>query len=349
MIQIKTLKTTTGDIKKVTLSNAQETAITVTNLGASLLQFLTKDKHHHLQDIVLGFDDIEAYFDNRDSYLGATVGRVANRTEHASFTLNDQVFQIPNNEGNNNLHSGPDGYQIRIWDIKETDSKNNHVTFTLDSPDGDQGYPGHLSLDVTYHLTDDNQLIISYKATSDKATPFSPTNHSYFNLNGHQAGHIDNHLLQLNATAYTPLKDEHSIPSGEICTVKGTPFDFTKPKAIGRDINHHFDQLTIANGYDHNFVISEPSLKAPFARVVGDQSGIVLEVFTNLPGVQFYTGNFLNNIPGKNQTTYGKRQGFCLETQHFPNAINIPNFPSPVLEANTTTIYQTIYKVSCDN
>ncbi|MEQ9764263.1 aldose epimerase family protein [Streptococcus jiangjianxini] len=348
MLQTQDIETTKGTITNIILSNNKETSVIVSNLGATLLNFNTQDKNGKQRDIVLGFDTIEEYFDNTDTYFGASVGRVANRTETASFSLDGETFQIDKNEGNNNLHSGPKGYQTRIWEVEALDESNNQVTFKLDSPDGDQGYPGHLILKITYQLTDDNQLRITYQALSDKDTPLSPTNHSYFNLNGHASGSIENHLLQLNASAYTPIKDSTSIPTGQIVNVEGTPFDFRKPKTIGQDINQAFDQLQFAGGYDHNLVLDNPNLQTAFATVVGDKTGIKLEAFTDLPGVQFYTGNFLNNHPGKNQATYGKRHGFCLETQFFPNAINIPNFPSPVLKANETNSYQTIYKVSID-
>ncbi|WP_242258667.1 aldose epimerase family protein [Streptococcus thoraltensis] len=346
MLQTQQVNTPNGTISKITLSNGNETSIVVSNLGATLLNFKTPDKNGKLQDIVLGFDTIEEYFRNTDTYFGATIGRIANRTETASFSLDGETFQIDKNEGKNNLHSGPNGYQIRIWEVESLDESSNQVTFKLDSSDGDQGYPGNLTLKITYRLTDDNQVTITYQALSDKNTPLSPTNHSYFNLNGHASGSIENHLLQLNASAFTPIKDSTSIPTGQIADVEGTPFDFRKPKTIGQDIDQPFDQLQFAGGYDHNLVLDNPNLQTAFATVIGDKSGIKLEAFTDLPGVQFYTGNFLNNHPGKAQASYGKRHGFCLETQFFPNAINVPNFPSPVLKANTPATYQTIYKVS---
>lgn len=346
MIETKHFETEQGQLITVTLTNQRGTSVSVTSLGATLLNFKTKDSKGQLTDIVLGFDKVEDYFDNSNTYFGGTVGRVANRTENATFSLEGTAFQLPQNEGHNNLHSGPNGYQIRLWKVDSLDETDNLVRFSLDSPDGDQGYPGNLKLTVTYQLDHDNALKITYDALSDRDTPFSPTNHSYFNLNGHQATNIDKHLLCIKASHYTPLKDETSIPSGDIIKVAETPFDFTSPKTIGKDINDNCEQLELAHGYDHNFVIDSPSLDVPFATAVGDQSGITLEAFTNLPGVQFYTGNFLGGIVGKEQVSYPNRSGFCLETQHFPNAINTPDFPSPVLKANIPVTYQTIYKVS---
>ncbi|MFV8044342.1 aldose epimerase family protein [Streptococcus pluranimalium] len=326
MLETQQIDTSKDTVTNITLSNKSHTSITVSNLGATLLSFKTPDKKSKLQDIVIGFGSIEDYFNNADTYFGASVGRVANRTENARFSINGETFQIGQNEGNNNLHSGPDGYQLHLWKINSLDESNNQISFKLDSPEGDQGYPGNLTLKVSYQLTEKNELKIGYKAISDKDTPLSPTNHSYSNLNGHASGSIENHQLQLQASTYTPIKDSESIPTGEIADVGGTPFDSRTSKTIGCDIEQDFEQLQLATA-------------------IGDKSGIKLETFTNLPGVQFYTGNFLNNHPGKFQVSYGKRHGFCLETQFFPNAINTPHFSSSILKASTLTTYQTIYKV----
>ena len=235
MIVSTYLKTKQGLVRTLTLTNQNGTA-TVTPLGASLLSFKTKDKHGQLTDIVLGFETLDEYFDNTNTYFGGTVGRVANRTKGAQFSLNGETFQIPQNEGANNLHSGPDGYQLRIWEIDALDEANNQVTFKLESPDGDQGYPGNLTLKTTYQLTQDNQLTISYEAVSDKDTPFSPTNHSYFNLNGHASGSIANHQLQLKASHYTPIQDGKSIPETSL-TLKGQLLIFEDPKQSARISN----------------------------------------------------------------------------------------------------------------
>lgn len=347
-ISVKTVESPKGLIKVFTLSNTKGTQLEVTNLGATITHFLTPDKNGQLRDIVLGYDPIEAYFNNTNTYFGATVGRSANRLDGARFTLENQEFQIPQNEGKNNLHSGPNGYQIRLWGVASYQETDSSITFTLNSPDGDQGYPGNLAITVTFELSDDNELLITYKGVSDKDTLFNLTNHSYFNLNGHDSGSVEEHSLQLFADHFTPMIDSHSITSGEIRPVEGSAFDFTSPKTIGQDIACDDQQLLYAGGYDHNWVLSNPSMEKPFAIATGNESGIKLEAYTTLPGVQFYSGNFLDGDTGKEQQNYQKRQGFCLETQYFPNAINIEAFESPILEAGQETFTQTKYKVSLD-
>ncbi|AJG25243.1 aldose epimerase [Streptococcus iniae] len=345
-LSVKTVESPKGLIKVFTLSNTKGTQVDVTNLGATITRFLTKDKKGQLRDIVLGYDPIEAYFKNTNTYFGATVGRSANRLAGARFTLNENQFQIPQNEGENNLHSGPNGYQIRLWDVASYQESDSAISFMLNSPDGDQGYPGNLAITVGFKLSEDNELLITYKGVSDKDTLFNVTNHSYFNLNGHESGSIEKHSLQLLADAFTPIVDSHSIPSGEIRPVDGSAFDFRKPKEIGKDISSKDQQLHFAGGYDHNWVLNTPSMEEPFAIAVGDTSGIKLEAYTTLPGVQFYSGNFLDGDMGKDHHHYQKRQGFCLETQYFPNAINIEGFASPLLKAGQEICTQTKYKVS---
>lgn len=335
-----------GEIKCFTIQNKFGDSITITNVGATITHFKIQKSKNELIDIVLGFDRADNYFQNTDTYFGATVGRSANRLNNASFSLNNQFFQLNRNDGENNLHSGPNGYQIRLWKNLPYDTDQNTITLNLYSPDGDQGYPGNLNISVTFELTDNRELIITYKGKSDKDTVFNLTNHSYFNLNGHDSGTIENHELQLFAENFTPIIDSHSIPSGEIRPVKNTPFDFNFPKTIGQDIKITNSQLLYANGYDHNFVISNPSFETPFAIVKGDKSGIQLEAFTNLPGVQFYTGNFIINQHGKENSIYDQRTGFCLETQYFPNALNLENFESPLIKANEECITKTIFRIS---
>ncbi len=335
-----------GLIKVFTIENKLGSKVNITNLGATITNFWTKDKDGNLRDIVLGYEPVDSYFDNTDTYFGATVGRSANRLAKAQFTLNDKVYQIPQNEGANNLHSGPNGYQIRLWNVDQFNPEASSLTLILNSPDGDQGYPGNLAVSVNFELNDENELTITYKGISDQDTVFNLTNHSYFNLNGHDSGTIEKHKMQLFADAFTPMIDSHSITSGEIRPVDETPFDFRASKTIGQDINKDYDQLFFAGGYDHNWILNEPSMKAPFAISRDDQSGIKLEAFTTLPGVQFYTGNFLNGNAGKENTTYGKRNGFCLETQFFPNALNNANFASPIIKASEEIITQTKYKLS---
>lgn len=318
--------------------------LTVTDLGAHLTKLLVKDRKGQYRDVVLGFDTVEAYANNTDTYFGAIVGRNCNRIAGARFVLENQTYQMPKNEGDNNLHSGPNGYQLRGWQLEEKDEKENKVIFSLLSSNGDQGFPGKLQLKLTYQLLDDT-VIIKYVGTSDATTIFNPTNHSYFNLNGHDSGDVLNHELQLQAAFYTPVKDAKSIPTGEILAVKGTPFDFTSAKKIGRDIQLKDQQLSFGRGYDHNFVVTA-EIGEPFAVVYGPLSGIEMTVTTDLPGVQFYSGNFLQGNLGKQGATYPKCGGFCLETQYFPNSINTPSFVSPVLEKNSTKITETTYHFS---
>lgn len=340
------IQTDLGRIMLYTIKNRNGDSVTITNLGATITHFKINKNNKELIDIVLGYDPVEKYFENTNTYFGATVGRNANRLKDARFSLNNIDYQIPKNEGENNLHSGPEGYQIRLWQTSSYDSASNSLTFNLNSPDGDQGFPGNLAISVTYELSDETELIITYKGISDKDTIFNLTNHSYFNLNGHDSGSIEEHQLQLFAQNFTPIVDSNSIPNGEICPVINTPFDFLSPKTIGQDINDTEKQLEFAKGYDHNWIITNPTIKKPFAVVKGDKTSLVLEVFTNLPGVQFYTGNYIHNEAGKNNSIYQKRGGFCLETQFYPNAINCENFISPIIKANQEFVSKTIFKVS---
>jgi aldose 1-epimerase len=314
------------------------------NLGAVLTNLWVKDKYQKKRDVVLGYQDIKQYEKNTNTYFGSTVGRCCNRTANAAFQIEDHQYNLGKNDGLNNLHSGPDGYQLRVWTEQEYNEQQNKVTFALLSEEGDQGYPGELAIEVTYTLLPDG-ISISYSGLASAKTLFNPTNHSYFNLNGHGSGSILTHQLQLNASAYTPIA-AGSIPTGEIVPVKDTPFDFTIPKEIGSRINDDDGQLKLGQGYDHNFVLDQ--IKQPFATVAAAESGITMRVATDRPGVQFYSGNFLEAEPGKAGQTYHYREGFCLETQYFPNAINEPNFPSPLIEANEQVDTITSYRFTTE-
>lgn len=336
----------TKDGKKVflyTFENKKKMEMTVSNFGAILTNLWVPDKHGIMQDIVLGYDTVEDYENHGYTYFGASIGRNTNRIENATFILHGKEYRLVKNDGENNLHSGPEGYELRIWNVKAIDEENNSITFSIVSSNGDQGYPGELHLDVTYQLQKD-AIVITYDAISDKDTILNPTNHSYFNLNGHQNGDILDHNLQINATNYTPVKNEHSIPTGEIVSVQDTPLDFRQKKRIGSDINENFSQLEFVQGYDHNFVIDKGRDVA--AHLEGDQTGISMSIFTNLPGIQFYASNFLENIPGKTGVTYTGHSSICLETQFFPNAINEPMFESPILQKNEEKIFKTAYQFS---
>lgn len=325
-----------------TFENDNKMKMTVSNIGAVLTNLWVPDKEGNLRDVVLGYDTVAAYENNSDTHFGATIGRSANRTENARFELRDKKYKLAKNDGKNNLHSGPNGYQLRIWTVKKIDDTNHSITFSLVSSDGDQGYPGELHLDVTYQLQE-NGIKITYHGVSSEDTIFNPTNHSYFNLNGHASGDVSEHKLQLKAKAFTPVKDNHSIPMGEVSTVEDTPMDFRQEKTIGSDIEEEYDQLIYAKGYDHNFVLEETE---KFAKLTGNQSGITMQAETNMPGVQIYTGNFLDHVLGKDGAVYPTRAGVCLETQYFPNAVNEENFVTPLLEKNKKTAYWTRYSFS---
>lgn len=332
-------------MEKFELTNAKGMKIEVSGLGAVLVKVMVPDRDGVLRDVVLGYETEAQYRNNTNTYFGSTVGRSANRIAGASFEINGESCHLTANEGANNLHSGPDGYQIRDWKAEAGKKGDNSVTFALDSPDGDQGYPGNLNIQVTYTLTDDNEIRIEYEGISDADTVFNPTNHSYFNLNGHQGGKILKHELTLLASGFTPVADSKSIPTGAVETVSGTPMDFRSSKQIGQDIDADYAQLQYTGGYDHNFALDKADgTLGKAAEVYCRESGIGMEVYTDLPGIQLYAGNFLNDEPGKGSAVYGQRCGFCLETQYFPNAVNEPQFKSPVIKAGETVSTVTVYK-----
>lgn len=328
-------------IGKFLLENANGCKAEVTNYGAVLIRLMVKDKDGQLRDVVLGCDKLEGYFNN-SSCLGATVGRNANRIAGGTFSINENNYTMAANDGLNNLHSGPDMYYNRVWEIKVLE--HNTVTFALESPDGDQGFPGTLHMEVTYTLTDDNGLQIHYHGVSDKDTMINMTNHSFFNLDGHNAGTILNHEVKLPGE-YVTRTDEGLIPDGTLIDVKGTPLDFTEFKAIGRDIQCDYEPLLFGHGYDQNWEVKDydGSLK-PAAVLRSLQSGITMEVYTDLPGIQMYTGNFLDVKDGKDGAVYGSYEGVALETQYYPDAIHHETFVQPVFKAgepyDTTTIYK---------
>lgn len=323
-----------------TVTNSRGASITVLDYGAVLKNVIVPDRNGALTDVVLGYDKVEDYEVN-PPHFGATIGRNGNRIEGGEFSINGQEYQLPLNEGGkNNLHSGPDGYEFRMWDAK-TNEKNGCVSLSLVSPDGDQGFPGTFRVTVTYMLTEDNKVKIHYEGVSDQDTIVNMTNHSYFNLNGEGNGSILSHTLQIAAEGYTPV-DQNLIPYGTVEPVDQTPFDFRRPKTIERDLNPADEQLSHAGGYDHNFALSGSGLRN-VAWVRGDKSGITMTVMTDQPGVQFYAGNSITGPVGKNGHVYGGHEGFALETQHFPNSVNVLAFDSPKLDAgerySTTTCY----------
>lgn len=329
------------DILLYTISNGKGMQASVTNIGASLVRLLVPDREGRTADVVLGFDKGEDYMEN-GSFLGTVVGPSANRIGNASFALDGAVCLLDANDGKNNLHSHMDkGYHKRLW---ESEVNDDGVTFTLKDSDGSMGFPGNKEISVTYTLDEENGLKLHYRGTSDRRTVLNLTNHTYFNLDGHNSGKIEEHELWLGASNYTPAAPG-SIPTGEIAPVSGTPMDFTQAKKIGRDINADFGQLKLSGGYDHNWAIDgwDNSLRL-FAVVKAPASSRVMKAYTTLPGVQFYTGNMLGPQKGKDGAVYESRGGFCLETQFFPDSPNKPGFPScifgPDREYEAVTVYR---------
>jgi aldose 1-epimerase len=326
-----------------TLTNSNGMSADITNFGGIILSLKVPDKEGKLDDVVLNYDKLERFF-KRGPYFGAIIGRYANRIENASFELNGVKYELYKNDGENTLHGGLKGFDKVLWEAKPIEERNA-LELTYLSVDGEEGFPGNLSVKVTYTLTEDNSVKIDYNAVSDKDTVINLTNHSYFNLSGHASGNILKHKVMINADSFTP-NDEYSIPTGEIKSVKGTPMDFTEFKEVGRDIKEEYDQLVYGHGYDHNWVLNVSGEKPEkAAEVIDERSGMVLEVYTTQPGVQFYSGNFLDGSErGKDNVVYKRRSGFCLETQNFPNSINIKHFPSPMLKAGEEYKHITIYK-----
>ena len=330
--------------KKATLyilENKNHTVVKVTDFGATLVSVLFADKDGVMKDMVLGYDDAASY-EKGTSCFGATIGRNGNRIKGARFTIDGKEWVIEANENNNSLHSGKNGFNHLMWEMKE--SGDNYVTFYHYSPQEEQGFPGNMHVTVTYTLNDEETVHITYHAKADADTVMNFTNHSYFNLAGHDSGVMLDQKLQLFADAYTPDEDSHSIPTGEIAPVAGTPMDFTTMKPIGQDINADFEQLHFTGGYDHNYVLSDkPGTMRQMAKAECDASGIAMDAYTECCGVQLYAGNFIGTQTGKGGVTYGDRHGFCLESQFYPNAVNEKNFPSPVVPANTEYHSETKY------
>jgi aldose 1-epimerase len=335
-----------------TLSNGRQMSVEITNYGGIVRSILVPDRAGRVENVALGFSRLADYVENSTrpapggsgtTYFGAAIGRYANRIANGKFTLDGHTYHLPKNNAPNTLHGGPDAFNTRVWDAT-TEKGKDFVALKLayTDPDGYNGFPGTVETEVTYQLTDDNELRIDYRATTDEPTVINLTNHTYFNLAGEGSGDVYDQLLKINADAYTPT-DETLIPTGEISPVAGTPFDFRTMKPIGRDIRNDDEQLVLAHGYDHNFVLDGSGTR--LVSVAEDPgSGRVLLTYTDQPGVQFYTGNFLvGDLVGTGGDTYRQSDGFTLETQHFPDSPNQPDFPSTVLkpgeEFTSTTIY----------
>lgn len=308
----------------------------VTDYGATLVRLFVPDRNGKLEDVALGFDDVNGYHSS-GACLGATVGRNANRIRGASFSLNGKTVSLTPNENGNNLHSGPDSFHHRLWTVEKHES--SAITFRLDSPNRDQGFPGNALIRVTYALEPDGSLAVIYHAVSDQDTVFNLTNHSYFNLAGHQnTGKAMEQLLTIPGRFFNP-DDAGSIPTGELRNVCGTPFDFREPKPIGRDIHADYEPLHLQGGYDHNFEV----FCNPCAILQDVDSGRTMTVITDCPGIQFYTGNFLNE-QGKDGVYYGKRSGIALETQFYPDSVNHPEWPQPFVKAGESYHSETRYR-----
>ncbi|XP_028788508.1 aldose 1-epimerase-like [Neltuma alba] len=318
--------------------------IKLTNYGATIMSLMVPDRHGKLADIVLGFDSVDSY-KNDTVYFGALIGRVANRIGGAHFTLNGKTYRLPANDGNNTLHGGPKGFSEVIWNVT-SHKVDSHITFTYVSSDKEQGFPGKLKVVVTYMFFQTNKLIVKMKAKPiDKATPVNLAQHSYWNLRGHDSGDILSHTIQLFGSQITPVNEE-LIPTGEIKPVKGTPYDFLKPKEIASQIHK------LPNGYDINYVVDENGNNSKHFRrvaVVKDSvSGRKMELWSNQPGVQFYTGNMLKDVKGKGGFIYHRFGALCLETQGFPDSVNHPNFPSQIVYPGQIYKHFMVYRFTAE-
>ena len=343
----------TGEqVHAFTMKNARGLEMQVIDFGGIIVSLRTPDRAGNPGDIVLGMDDLEGYVKS-SPYFGAITGRYANRIAKGQFTLDGTTYKLAVNNGPNALHGGLKGFDRVVWQAEPSaDSSGARLMLRYTSADGEEGYPGTLHATVTYTLTDRNELAIEYQATTDKPTPINLTNHSYFNLAGEGSATVLGHVLTIDADRYVPV-DSTFIPTGDLASVAGTPFDFRKPTAIGARIDQRDPQLTNGHGYDHTFVLNRPAGGAALvhaAHVMEPTSGRTLDVATTEPGVQFYTGNFLDGkVAGKNGHAYPHRGGFCLETHHFPDSPNKPQFPSTILRPGETYRSRTVFTFGVAN
>lgn len=333
------------EVRSYRISNKRITAY-FTNYGARIVSLTVPDKSGMKVDVVVGFADIDSYLKSTEPYFGATIGRYGNRIAKGRFSLDGEEHRLTINNGPNTLHGGIKGFQDVVWDVTQPDEQT--LVFTYLSPDGEEGFPGNLSTKVTYSLTKQNEMRMEYEATTDKKTVVNLTNHAFFNLNGEGSGEILDHQVRIFADRYNPV-DSALIPTGELAEVKGTPFDFNSMRTIGERIHNDHIQLTYGNGYDHNYILktSQASGLIHAATVIGDKSGVIMDIFTQEPGMQFYSGNFM---AGKNVFKYGStddfRTAFAMETQHFPDSPNQPSFPSTVLNPGEKYHTVSVYKFS---
>ena len=320
-----------------TMTNESGMEVCVTNFGGRIVSVMVPDRNGDFKDVVFGFDNIQDYFpENNQTDFGATIGRYANRIANGRITVEGVEYQLPQNNYGHCLHGGPNGWQYKVFEVVEADSK--HVRMKADSPDGESGFPGHVTAFVTFTLTDANAIDIAYEATTEATTVINMTNHSYFNLAGDPAGHcVEDDELYVNASTFTPV-DDTFMTTGEIAPVEGTPMDFRTPKLVGKDIEADYDQLHNGKGFDHNWVLdSKGDDTVPAAELFCPETGIVLTVYTNEPGIQVYAGNFLDGtVTGKCGVTYNFRHAICLETQKYPDTPNKPEWPTALLKPGET-------------
>ena len=329
-----------------TLNNSKGMVVQATNYGGKIVTIIVPDRNGKMADVCLGYESAEGYI-NGSASMGATMGRVANRIGNAQFTLNDSTYHLAKNNGEHTIHGGAKGFRFKVWDAKQLDDQNLELSYF--SPDGEEGFPGNFTLKVLFTVTEDNELKLTYHATTDKPTVLNVTNHAFFNLAGEGNGDILGHELMVNADSFTPT-NESSIPTGEILSIEGTPLDFRNLTPIGERINADYDQLKFAGGYDQNFILNKRENELAMAALLYDpSSGRVMEVKTTEPGIQVYTANSLTGKGpdvGKKGHAYGPQSSVCLETQHFPDSPNHPNFPSTVLNPGEDYVSTTIYKFS---
>ncbi|MDO5402354.1 MAG: aldose epimerase family protein [Eubacteriales bacterium] len=330
------------EVNLYTLENSNGMQVKVMNMGAALVSVLVPDDAGELCDVVLGYDQVSEYEKDKNCF-GAVIGRNANRIKGTHIVIDRFEYNLDDNDNGNNLHSGFKGFNHEIWSAMYTKSDKQTISFCYESREGTQGFPGTVNVSVTYSLTQNNSLNIRYEAETNRKTIVNITNHAYFNLNGHDSGTVNKHNLYIPARYYTPVEPKGMCPTGEIASVDGTPMDFRKMKTIGQDIDSDFEQLKYAGGYDHNYVNDNNGQFKLAATAQGEKSGITMEVYTDRPGLQLYTGNYIGSVNGKDGAIYGSRHGFCLETQGFPDAIHHLGFPSPLIGPKEKFISTTEY------
>lgn len=325
------------------LENDQDVKVTITNYGGRIVHLIVPDKYGEPVDVNLGYDDLKGYLNTQEIYFGALIGRYGNRIANGRFTIDGIDYQLAPNNDLNNLHGGVVGFNNVVWEVKAVTARS--ITLAYQSADGEEGFPGLLSVEMTYTLSDQNEVIMDYRASTNRTTHVNLTNHAFFNLNGDGSGTVIDHLLAVEASHYTPV-DSTMIPTGEVAPVAGTPFDFRTEMTIGSRIDEDHEQLKIGNGYDHNFVLDKGITEQPelAARIRSERTGIQMEVLTTEPGMQFYGGNFLDGCENGKHGAYNFREAFCLETQHYPDSPNHPEFPTTLLHPGEKYHTVSIYK-----